>query len=99
MAQLQIIPSLWRFMGSASGIKSICIFGGIMEEALLCVPIHLDIGGSVFCSCSVIIGFYSLQSLGSICSTAEEISNSMSSKYLQSNITEPLHDICFLFLV
>lgn len=44
----QLIPSLWRFMGSASGIKSICIFGGIMEEALLCVPHALRKLGEVF---------------------------------------------------
>lgn len=48
MAHLQLIPCLWRFMGSARGIESICIFGGIMEEALLCAPIHLEVGGSFF---------------------------------------------------
>lgn len=35
-------------MGSARGIESICIFAGIMEEALLCAPIHLEVGGSFF---------------------------------------------------
>lgn len=46
----------WRFMGSASGIAHLHVLG-IMEEALLCIPMHLEIGESVFCNCSVIIGF------------------------------------------
>lgn len=57
MAHLQFILSLWRFMGSASGIKYICIFGRIMEEALLCVLMHFEIGGKFLGNCCVIIGF------------------------------------------